>query len=915
MSVGFGGQLREFRQRIAWSQEELAERSGLSRHAVSMLESGQRRPRLSSVARLSEALALDPAERHRLIASARAGTDTSGDGATSPGMVSGHLGPRQLPRDTAMASGVPEPTNPDDRTPPDLPGEHPSAVAALAQLPSDTRVFTGRENEVAQLTALVRDLTAADDEAVVIVAIDGMAGVGKSALAVRAAHLLADRFPDGQLFLDLHGYSQDLAPLDPADALVSLLTSLQVPPGQIPADPDARAAALRARLAGTRTLILLDNAATEAQVRPLIPGNGGCLVLITSRKQFKALDEAHTLALDVLPQPDAIALLQTLVKPERASTQDAAWLQIAELCGCLPLALRIAAALLRHRPAWTLHHLVGKLSATLLEPGSFTDGERDLSAVFNLSYQTLDDAQRVLLRRLGLVPGPDIDAYAVAALLDTDRARAERLLQGLVDHHLLSEPAADRYRMHDLVRAYARAQAIAVDTRTERDQSLGQLLRYYAHTAQSASHVISRHPRPQPSGPTPGHRPNLRDPKNARTWLQTEYPNLDAAFTYAHAHHLDHHTVALSAGLAEVLSVKGPWTRALEVHHTAAEAAGRLAQLDAHAAALLDLGRVLQLTGDFPGSMDALDRALRIDREIGDHSGEANALADLGRVLHLAGDFPGAMDALDRALRIDREIGDHSGEANALSALGLVLQVTGDLAGADDAYTQALEIYRETGNRNGEAAALTILGRIRRLTGDLTGAMDALDRALRIDREIGHSRAEANALTDLGRLLQLTGNHTGATSALTKALAVFRETGHRRGEAYTLTCLGSVLQLTGDLAGATSALARALNLFREAGERGNEAWALNHYAAAIAATGDRPQALGLYHQALTMNRELNKPDDEAISLEGIGDHHLAIGDTLEGAARLCQALTIYQRLGMGTEVQRVQLRLADLVSP
>ena len=823
------------------------------------------------------------------------------------------------------------------------------SARALRQLPADLATFTGRERE---LQAIVGAIGAASDRGstVVISAIDGMAGVGKSALAVRAAHLLSDRFPDGQLFVDLHGFTRGMAPRDPADALASVLASLGVPPGRIPAQPDARAAAYRDRLAGTRTLVLLDNAASEAQVRPLIPGDAGCLVLVTSRRRLKALDEARTVTLDVLPVPDAVALLRALVEPGRVPADDPGWELIAELCGCLPLALRIAAALIRHRPAWTLGHLADKLRAAPLDLGPFTDGERDLTAVFDLSYQTLSSDQQGLLRRLGLAPGPDIDAHAAAALLDSDPADAERLLQGLVDHHLLSEPAADRYRMHDLIRAYAHARSATLDPEPER--ALGRLLRYYAESAQSATRVISLFPQPEPSGPVPVHVPDLRDPDVARDWLRTEQANLDAAFTYAHTHHLDGHTVALAAGLADILHTDGPWMRALDVHRTAAETAERLGQPAAHATALTDLGRARHQTGDYLVAGDVFVRALEIYREIGDRLGQATALTDLGHVRQQTGDYPAADDALTRALEIYREIGHRLGQATALNALGRVRQLTGDNGGAGDAFMRALEVYRETGHRlgqataltdlgrvrhqtgdypaaddalaqaleiyraighrDGEATALNALGRVRQLTGDYPGADDALTRALQIYREIGHRGGEATALTDLGRVRQLTGDYPGADDALTRALETYREIGHRGGEAYALTDLGRVRQLTGDHPGADDALTRALQIYREIGERSNEAWVLNHYAAAIAAAGDRRRALALYQQALTMNQELNKPDDEAISLEGIADHHLTAGDTSQGTAHLLQALELYQQLGMNADVERVHIRLRGL---
>jgi tetratricopeptide (TPR) repeat protein len=742
---------------------------------------------------------------------------------------------------------------------------------AHRQLPADLAAFTGRDRELRAVVGVV-DEVPGSGSTVVISAIDGMAGVGKSALAVRAAHFLSDRFPDGQLFLDLHGHTRGMSPRDPADALAALLKSLGVPPGRIPAEPDARAAAYRERLAGTRTLILLDNAASEAQVRPLIPGHGGCLVLITSRRRLKALDAAHTVALDVLPLPDAVALLRTLVEPGRAAAQDPAWQRVATLCGCLPLALRIATALIRHRPAWTLDHLADKLRAVPLDLGSFTDGARDLTAVFDLSYQALGNDLRDLLRRLGLTPGLDIDAYATAALLDTDPVRAERLLQDLVDHHLLTEPVTGRYRMHDLIRSYAHTLTLTLDPESERDRAFDRLLHYYAHTAQAASQTVARYPRLAPDGGAPAHAPTLTDPDVARSWLRVERANLDAAFSHSLTGGRYRPTLALAAGLAEILQSDGPWPRALEIHQAAADVAEHQGYPEAHANALTDLGRARHLTGDHAGAGDSFARALGIYRELGHRHGEAHALTDLGNVRRMTGDYPRA----------------------------------------GEAFSRALDIYSELGNRHGEATALIDLGNMRQTIGDHPGAVEALTRALEICRALGHRLGEATALTDLGRARHLSGDYSEAADAHTRALEIYRALGNRHGEANTLTGLGSVRQTAGDHAGAGEALAQALEIFRALGHRGNEACVLNYYAATIAATGDRQRALALYQQSLAMNQELNKPDDEAIALEGIADHHLATGEAIQGATRLREALGIYRHLGMSADAERVETRLAEL---
>ena len=786
--------------------------------------------------------------------------------------------------------------------------DRPAAVPR--QLPAAVRHLTGRQAELDELIRVLGEAGAPGGVAV-ISAIDGMAGIGKTALVIHAAHRLAGAYPDGQLFIDLHGYTQGQRPRTAGQALSWLLRALGVPPERIPEDGDQAAALYRQRLAGSRTLIVLDNAAAEAQVRPLLPGAGGCLVLVTSRRRLKGLDDAHSVSLDLLAAPDGVALLRATAGPGRVPDGDPLAAEVAQLCGHLPLALRIAAALLRHRPAWSLEHLAGLLREQHRRVPALSDGDRDLGTVFDLSYRSLTgDLQRVF-RCLGLVPGPDLDAYATAALVGTDPATAAGLLEGLVDHNLLITYAPGRYRLHDLVRAHARALAA---TGPGCGSALDRLLHYYAHTAQSASALVARSPRPAPDGPALAHTPALTSAGPARAWLRAERENLEAAHTHARALGLHGHVLALASGLAEILRTDGPYTRAQELQQAAAETAEHHGRPAAHATALTDLGGVLRLTGDLPGATDALSRALEIYRAVGNRNGEATALTDLGTVLYLTGDPAGATDALSRALEIYRAVGNRNGEATALTDLGTVLYLTMDLGGATDALSRALEIHRAVGNRNGEANTLMYLGRVRQMTGNPAGATDALCQALEIHRAAGHRPGEADALTELGIMRQMTGDLAGATDALSRALEIHRAVGHRRGEAGALTGLGTVRRLAGDLAGAGDALCQALEIHRATGDRNNEAWALNHYAAIIAATGDLPRALALYQQALTMNRQLKKPDDEAIAHEGLGECRLSAGETGPGTAHLRQALEIFQRLGLAPEASRVQDRLDGLAA-
>lgn len=820
------------------------------------------------------------------------------------------------------------------------------------QLPADTPAFTGRADEVERLVQLAADAgSRGAPGAAVVCAIDGMGGVGKTTLAVHAAHRLAADFPDGQLFLDLHGHTHGRPPRSASEAAGWLLRAVGVAAAQIPKDGEQAAVLYRERLADSRTLIVLDNAATEEQVRPLLPGGGSCLVLVTSRRRLKALNKTHGVSLEVLSPPEAVALLRTTAGPGRLPVDDPRWSEIAELCGRLPLALRIAGALLRHQPAWPLEHLATLLRDQRQRVSALSDGDRDVAAVFDLSYANLDEPHRLLWRRLGLAPGPDLDAYAAAALMDCPAPAAAGLLRDLVDHNLLIEHRSERYRLHDLMRVHAQALA-AVDPAPDRDAALDRLLHYYAYAAQSASIAISRHPRLTLEGPVPAEAPALPDADAARIWLHDENANLDAAFTYAQTNGLDEHTIAMAAGLAEILLTTGPFARALDIQHAAVDAAERAGRRAGHAIALTDLGRIRYLSGDYSGASDTASHALEIYRALGNRQGEASAHIDLGRVQHTTGEFAKACDSHARALEIYRALGNRLGEGSALSNLGWVHFMSGDYITSRDILVRAVKLHRALGNQFGEATALNYLGSVQPRIGDLSGATETLTRALELHHALGDRLGQAHALNSLGRVLHETGRDAEARDALTRTVEIYRAIGNRQGEANALQSLGPVLAATGDLTGASEILTGAVELFRSIGvrlgeafslvelgkvrnmageysealdalspaleicreydDRSNEAWALIYYAAALAATGRRPEAFALYQQSLATNREFNKPDEEALALEGLAEWHLADGDTESAADHFNQALAIFLRLGMATDTLRVQGRLDGL---
>ncbi|WP_329587117.1 tetratricopeptide repeat protein [Kitasatospora sp. NBC_01250] len=761
--------------------------------------------------------------------------------------------------------------------------DHRGTDGTPRQLPATTSAFTGRERELAQLLDITDD-PGGSSGTVVIWAIDGMAGIGKTTLAVHAGHRLAERFPDGQLFVDLHGYTRGMTPRDPADALAAVLQGYGVPPGRIPADLDARAALYRGRLAGTRTLIILDNARSEAQVRPLLPGDSGCLVLVTSRRRLGALDDASSLPLDALPMRDAVALFREVAGPGRTQADDPLLEEIVELCGGLPLALRIAAALIRIRPTWTLSRLARRLRDARPSLQRFSDGERDLTSMFDLSYQNLTHDQKSLFRCLSLSPGAEIDAYAAAALLDCDLTDTEDLLQDLVDHNLLAEPAAGRYRMHDLIRAHAHTLAQG-DPADQRGAAVQRLLNYYGHTSVSADTRTFEYARHEQHGSAPAHAPALPSPHEAYTWLRAERATLEACLALATRQGWLEHVVTLTEGLAELLYADGPWSRARALHAAAAAAAEHLGDRGGQADALNNLGRVLHMTGEYVAAADAHARAADLFQQVSERAGQADALNELGRVLRSTGDYPAAADAHSRALALYLESNDLIGQAGSLGHRGRLRRLTGDTAGAVEDLSQALSRYEQLGHRLSQAKTLTVLGQVRRATGDEAGAADADGRALTIYQELSEQSRPPS----------------GHSEWLDRAGA--------------LIGLGRMRMTVEDYAGALDAHARALDIYREMNSYDNEAWATNLYAAVFAAAGDTAHALATYRDALRLTREVQHRDDEAIALEGIGAMLLRSTEgTGQGAEYLNQALAAYRSLSMRPDVERVQARLDALTT-
>jgi tetratricopeptide (TPR) repeat protein/transcriptional regulator with XRE-family HTH domain len=877
--VTLASALRKLRINAELTQEELAEAAGLSPRSISDLERGINQTARKDTARLlADALNLTGSARAAFEAVAR------GRVVASPDLLSGTT-------------------------------ERPGGVAAATRtLPRDIASFTGREPELrAMLDALSG--AAGSGGVVGIHAIGGMAGVGKTAFAVHAAHQLATQFPGGQIFLSLHGHTPGQRPVDPADALASLLLTAGVSVQDIPSGLEARIALWRDRMADRKLLLLLDDAASSEQVRPLLPGSNQSLVLVTSRRHLSALEDARAISLDTLPSEVAGTLLVRLAARAGLSTDDALVGEITRLCGYLPLAIGMLARQLHHHPSWTPADLAADL-ATARDRLELMQAENlSVAAAFNLSYQDLTEAQQRLFRRLGQHPGADIDAYAAAALGETDLTTARRQLGALYDHYLLAEPSRGRYRLHDLIREHAHTLAISDDPDGDREQAVERLLDYYQYTAAAADRQLTRYTRPgrdtAPAAPIQG--PSLADMTQALSWARTERANLLACLDHAILAGKHARVSALVAAMASFLRYDGPWAQAVGHHVTAAEAARATGDQLGEANALNDLGVMWYLTGDYPGAAQATETALDMYLDLGNRQGQANALSNLSGLQRLAGDYRGAADKLQAALMISRDLGDMHGQVRALNELGLVRRLSGDYPGASQVVEAALAISRQLGDPRGEAGSLRLLGLVRHLTGDYEAAADVLAAALEISRQLDDRQGQADALFELAVVRRLTGDYAGATDVLRTTLDICRDLGDRGGQANALGVLGSVLRQVGDHVGADDALATALKILRDIGDRGGEAEILNEIGELRRCRRELEQA-GTYHRkALELAREIESQWDEAHALAGLGRCSLAAGNRADAEAGLRQALDIFQRIG-DAEGSRVSAELEELRS-
>jgi len=728
--------------------------------------------------------------------------------------------------------------------------------------------FTGRIAELAALTNVLEG--GGTPGTVVISAIGGTAGVGKTALAIHWAHQAADRFPDGQLYVNLRGYDPD-RPVPPGDALAGFLWALGVPGQDIPPEEHERAARYRSLLAGKHVLVVLDNAGSVEQVRPLLPGSQSSAVVVTSRDSLAGLvarDGAARLDLDLLPLPDAVRLLRELIGDRAAADLDTTK-ALAVRCCRLPLALRVAAELAIARPVVPLADLVAELTdqqglLDLLDAGG--DQRTAIRAVFSWSYLHLDEDTARAFRLAGLHPAADFDPYAVAALANVTLGQARRTLDALAKAHLVQPGGPGRYAMHDLLRAYARELAADSDGEEEQHAALTRLFDQYLHTASAAMDTLypaERHRRPRippPDTPTPP----VTESAAARAWLDAERATLVTVMVYAAGHDRPGHTTRLSATLWRYLDTGGHYPEAITLHSHARAAAERTGDRSAEALALNYLGNVHLQLGRYEEAADHLRQALVFFQETGERAVQGRVLGNLGVVHQFQGRYGEAVSAHQQALTIFREISDSFGLAATLNNLGNSEERLGHYDASASHHAQALSIATEIGASHVQCNSLMGLGSVGLRQGRYGQASDHLHRLLVMSREIGYRSAEAEALARIGDVCLRLGRPGDATRHLREALSMYREMGSSSNEADVLNILGGAFLAIGRPGDAKAQHAAALHLGDQVGDKYRQALAHQGLGGACRASGDPEGARRHWQQALDLFTELGTPEADQV---------------------------------------------------
>jgi tetratricopeptide (TPR) repeat protein len=737
-------------------------------------------------------------------------------------------------------------------------------------LPRDVPDFTNRDAELDRITDLLSQAQS-QTPAVPVLAIHGMAGVGKTTLAVHAAHRIAPSFPDGQLFVDLHGFAANAA-VDASEALKNLLHGVGVPSEEIPPSLDERAGMYRDQLANRRILVVLDNAVSESQVRPLLPSAPGCAVLTTSRGHLAGLEGAFHLPVDVLGPDAAAELFTKIVGSDRLGDDTASVSEIADICGRLALAIRIVGARMVTRPRWSVSTLLHRLRDPRQWIEEFRIGALDLPVAFSLSYSQLDSVAQRVFRLLGLHPGVSFDAAATAALGDVGLHLADEILDGLVEASLINEAAAGRYQLHDLLRQYAREVATATDSAEEQVGAFKRLVSYYLHRAGSAAHLLDPDQRNvlTQSQPAPGGLKPFATYAEALTWLDAERSNLVAVLRAAADSRLDADVWRLTYVMYPYFFLRGSTDDWIETHELALIATRRLGDPLAEADILFGLGVACRRLGQYHLSLDYQQQALARYRAAQDTEGQTKTLTNLGSAYRRLGRYREALDHQESALALYTEAQDRHGEAATLTNLGIVHERLGHYQESLDYHLRALSLAREVKDRHAEAMTLTNIGIVHERLGDFDDSLRCHRLALAIAHDIGDQHVEGHTLNNIGVVLNHMGNHNDAIAQHSAGLELLTRTGSRGDECEALIDMGDSLRAHEEGQAALDHYCRAHRLASQIGDRYLEARALAGRAS-VTATTDPAASRQDQQTALRIFGELGVPEADRFRQWVTGD--------------------------------------------
>jgi tetratricopeptide (TPR) repeat protein len=727
-----------------------------------------------------------------------------------------------------------------------------SASISPAELPPDIAEFTGRKAELDELRRHLSTRRESSIPTLVISAIDGKPGVGKSALAVHLAHELASSYPDAQLYANLRGAESEA--LRPSTVLGQFLRALGMPGEDIPADPHAASRHYRSMMAEKRALVLLDNATDAEHVRPLLPASPTCLVLITSRTPLAALEGTTSLTLEALDEREAVELLGRLAGKARIKADPAAAAVIARQCGYLPLALRIAGARLRQRPTWTIETLTARLADERHRLEELQVGNLAVEASFALSYQELDAYDARTFRMLGLLDGPDTTAETVAALIDGTIDAAGASLERLTDAQLLETPRPNRYRFHDLLRLYASKRLEAEESEEERQNALDRVLKLYLVTVCAANRHI------KPSNSVTGNEDQFETLATALDWLEVERPNLIAAVQQASRHGQLANAWQLAVALVSFFDFRKYWAEWRDTSKLGLAAARQIGDRLGEARSLVSLST---LDGDlrrFDSAIEYCNQSLEIYATTNDREGEGTALRVLGRHLREQYRHDEARRYLTQSLKLFRAIRDHAGEAQTLMDLGLLCSREHRFGEALACYQPSLKVFRAIGDRRNEGRTLIFMSLVYQALQRFNDAIICCQQSLTICREIGDRDGEARTLTYLGNAYTDLRDVDQAIECYEQSLLIRREIHFREGEGWTLYQLGRAYTQRRRFSEAIKCFEESLSIHRELGDRFGEAVTLMRLGDPLQELGEHDSARNSWQGALAILNDLGAPE-------------------------------------------------------